>query len=458
MTRAAWALVLVIAAELVGALLWLRSHPPATAGMPRPDLGILDSASAGEITSRQERVQTDGTAEAWTDLASIFITYGYFPEAAACCQRAEILRPAANLNNFWWGITLYRLGRITESNEKFRVALETAESSQIGIIWYCIGLNFLREERAADAEQAFRQAGAMPSAEYELAKLFVRSGRADQALPVLEKLTQNNPQSVRYWQLRANAAAEVGQLEQSEDFRERAERAPEEASSEELTGFLIDNIKKYGPRLLMEKGKQYLESGRTAESVKMLRQGVSLEWQLSAADMLAEAEVALGHSEGAMGVLSESIDRAGTTSARLLMLGDAFRLQGNQAEAVRHWELATRLHLEGPAHARLAAYCDKIGDTAEARRHLAIAKLAEGLTAYRQDQLPQAVGFIETAVKLNPDYAHAWFYLGECRRSLNDPMAARAAYERCLALAPHHGRAKQSLARLTAIANSAGPN
>ncbi|MFO1096265.1 MAG: hypothetical protein U0992_23620 [Planctomycetaceae bacterium] len=183
-----------------------------------------------------------------------------------------------------------------------------------------------------------------------------------------------------------------------------------------------------------------------------------MEWQPAAADMLAAAEVALGHSEPAMAVLSESIDHAGTTSARLMMLGDAFRQQGNQAEAVRHWEWATRLHMAGPAHSRLAAHYDTLGNAAEASRHLAIAKLAEGLSAFRQDQVAQALAPIELAVQLDPDYAHAWFYLGECRRFLNEPAAARAAYEHCLAIAPHHGRAKHSLAKLLARANSAGTN
>lgn len=458
MTRAAWALVLVIAAELVGALLWLRGHPAGVSGIPRPELGMLDSASAAEITSRQQRVETEGTAEAWTDLASIFITYGDFPEADACCRQAEALSPGANLNNFWWAIALYRLGRVSESNEKFQVALETAKPAQAAIIRYCMGLNLLREERAAEAEDAFRQAGAMPSAQYELAKLFVRSDRAEQALPLLEKLTQNNPLSVRYWELRGNAAAAVGQFQQADDFHDRAERAPEEAESEELTSFLIDNIKKFGSRAMMEQGRAALDAGRTADAANALRRGVSLEWQAGAADLLATVEVELGHPEAAIEVESKAIARGGTTSARLTTLGDAYRLQGNQAEAVRHWEWATRLHMSGPAHARLAAHHDTLGNAAEASRHLAIAKLAEGLSAFRQDQVPQALAPIELAVQLDADYAHAWFYLGECRRFLNDPAAARAAYEHCLAITPHHGRAKQSLAKLLARANSAGAN
>ncbi|MFO1096266.1 MAG: hypothetical protein U0992_23625 [Planctomycetaceae bacterium] len=142
---------------MVGAFVWMRQHPPGAAGIP-PDLGVPDSAVAAEITSRQGRVQEDGTAEAWTDLATVFITYGFFAEADTCC-RAESLSPEENLNNFWWAIALYRLGHISESNEKFRVAAKTAQPSQAPIIWYCIGRICFAEDARRTRRRCFERPG-----------------------------------------------------------------------------------------------------------------------------------------------------------------------------------------------------------------------------------------------------------------------------------------------------------
>lgn len=449
MNRAAWGLLVVIVLELAGTFFWYRARKPASADeFPRPDLSILDSASAAEILSRQERVRKESTSEAWTDLAAIYLMYGFFHEADACCQRAAELNPGAILNNFWWGTTLYRLGDLQKSSEKFLAAIPPGDPSQGVLSWYCIGLNRLREEQQEEAEKAFRAAAGFPSAEYELAKLLVRSGRADQALPIIEKLTRDDPQSIRYWQLRASAAEELGDLAHVDDFHERADRAPSAYASDELTGFLERQIEKRGLDLMIQNGRRAMDAGQMAEAARILRESLTREWRPLAADLLAEAELALGRPDEAIRVLTGGIERFSATPARLAALGDAWRAKGNVEEGVRYWERSARLSAASPAHARLARHFAEAGDEALATKHQARATHAAGLAAFRQERLQEAAKSFGSAVELDPELAHAWFYLGECRRALDESSAAAQAYERCLEINRNHGRARRSLVRL----------
>lgn len=447
MNRASWALVPVIALELIAAVFWSRAaHAPNEA--PQPDLGILDALTAAEVRSRQERVRKENSPESWTDLATIYLMYGYFNEADTCCRRSAALRPSL-MNNFWWGTTLSRLGRLEESTERFRAAVTAVQPSQGDLCWYCIGLNLLRQEQSGEAESAFRKAAGFPSAEYELAKLLVRSGRIPEAVPLLEKLTRDNPQLIRNWQLRASAAEALGDLKQAEDFRDRADRAPAVYTSDELTAFLERQIEKHGLDAQIQRGKLSLDAGRLPEAAQILRSALALEWRPLAADLLADIELNLGHPDESIRILTEAMTRFSATPARLIALGDAWRAKGNSDEAVRLWERAAGREIARFAHARLAEHYAQVGDQPRAVRHRALAAHADGLEAYRQDRVQDAAKAFANAVELAPDHAHSWFYLGECRRVLNEPAPAAEAYRRCLEINRYHGRARRALERLT---------
>jgi Flp pilus assembly protein TadD len=73
---------------------------------------------------------------------------------------------------------------------------------------------------------------------------------------------------------------------------------------------------------------------------------------------------------------------------------------------------------------------------------------AEGVDAFRRNDLATAIQKLGTATDLNPDRPRAWFYLGEACRVADDKNRARQAYDRCLALDPQHDRGQTGLARL----------
>jgi len=65
---------------------------------------------------------------------------------------------------------------------------------------------------------------------------------------------------------------------------------------------------------------------------------------------------------------------------------------------------------------------------------IAISKAREALARSRY---VDALGFAQRAVKVNPSDPEALYLLGFCQAKNKDPKAARATFERCLALKPN---------------------
>lgn len=437
---------LLVAACLVG--WWAHSDSTTTVpAPPRPDLTFLDSVTAEEIRGRQDAVAAD-QAEDWRALAEIYVLYGFFAEADICCRRAAELDPESFWTHLWWGTTLSRIGDTKASTEKFRAGIPHAEDALADVCRYCIGLNLLREEDALEAEAAFRTAMGYAPADYELAKLLVRSDRSEEAVPILDGLIANHPQTQKYYQLRSRAARRLGDLDAGDKYQDQADRATEVLPSDELTGFLEQQIGNHGLDVWVQEGKALYVSGLLDTAATRLREVLEIEWRPEPADLLALAELKLGHPEVALPIQQESIRRSGTTPQRLVTLGDIYHATANEAQAKEAWQRATELRLHPAAHERLAAYFEQVGDKREAGRHQGLALMAAGIGSARAGELDAGLNMLQQAVVVAPDLAHAWFHLGECHRLLGQPDSAHLAYNQCLTLDPYHGRARRGLDRM----------
>ncbi len=457
MSRSIVILCAVIACELLVAIglvgWWVASDSEASAPEPpRPNLTFLDSVTVQEIRNRQEDVTANGAdgADDWRALAEIYVLYGFFAEADICCQRAAELDPEAFWTYLWWGTALSRIGDTSASTEKFRAGIPYAEDALADVCRYCIGLNLLREENSQEAEEAFRTAEGYAPADYELAKLLVRSDRSQEAVPILDGLIASHPQTQKYHQMRSRAAQRLGDLEAANDFQNRADRATQVLPSDELTGFLEQQIGNHGLDVWIQQGKDLYASGSLDAAASRLRQVLEVEWRPEAADLLVQAELQLGHPEAALPILNEAVRRSGTTPQRLVALGDVHHRLGHESQAKDSWQWATELRLDRAAHERLAALFEQTGDEREAARHEGLAQLAAGIFAERAGQLDSAVDMLQQAVTIAPELAHAWYHLGECYRLLDQSEPADRAYRQCLTLDPYHGRAKRGLDRMLA--------
>jgi tetratricopeptide (TPR) repeat protein len=98
-------------------------------------------------------------------------------------------------------------------------------------VQHVLGLVHQRRGELADAESAYRRAaeqdpGFVP-ARIELARLYVGTGRADQALPELEKVLQANRKSADAWQISGMAHLAKGNVRQAQEaFKKALEANP----------------------------------------------------------------------------------------------------------------------------------------------------------------------------------------------------------------------------------------
>jgi Flp pilus assembly protein TadD len=150
-------------------------------------------------------------------------------------------------------------------------------------------------------------------------------------------------------------------------------------------------------------------------------------------------------------VLEQIIRQHGPTVVHWELLGDTYDAMNLRNKARQAWLRATELAF-GPAcrtvHEKLATAYEATKDTALANRQRAREALGGGILDLREANPAGAKVAFEKCAQLDPEFAWGWFYLGEATRQLGDTAAARLAYNRCLELQPHHGRAADALTAL----------
>jgi tetratricopeptide (TPR) repeat protein len=193
---------------------------------------------------------------------------------------------------------------------------------------------------------------------------------------------------------------------------------------------------------------QAMQAGRAASAEAGLRKLLAVGWAPEVADRLAEVLFATGRQREASEVLAEAVARGGPSYGRLWLLGQAYDATGQPARALEAWERAARL-ATGPwaegLWRDLASRYDRTGNRDKARIFHAQAHLAAGMNLLDAGKPGDAVPALRRAVEADRGLAHAWYALGEAHRAGQQPTDARAAYERCLAIDPDHGRARRAL-------------
>ena len=96
-------------------------------------------------------------------------------------------------------------------------------------------------------------------------------------------------------------------------------------------------------------------------------------------------------------------------------------------------------------HKKLAHYYRQNDDATKRDFHLGKMALLEGQNLYRNNKISAAIPYLQQATKYNDQDAQAWFYLAESQRCLLETEQAIMAYQKCLIIAPNHGRALKQL-------------
>ena len=411
-----------------------------------PDLSSVDPVSAAEFRTLAANCKT---ANDWVKLGEAYLATGFFTEAEACFRQAMILQPNTPEFAFKHGFALERIGRIEEANAAYDTAIQ-GRHTRLADIWYYVGRNHLRLEQAEPAADAFKRAGNLPGARFELALLYARAGRTEEADAEAAQLATEfsdayPPVSLRYRLALARHDRQAANAF-ADQFTRRPLPLPTPFATETQWVFgLADGFGR--DRLFRDAGRE-VQGGRFDVAEANLRQALDARWDPAIADRLAEVVFTQGRQEEAVRILTEAVDRGGPSFELLWRLGQAHDALGRHDQALALWERAARI-ATGP-RARdlwhdLATWYDKAKQPEKAKPLFARAYLIDGTDALTAGRPDAAVKALERAVEADPRLAHAWFALGEAHRFAGRTGDARAAYNQCLKINPYHGRAIRSL-------------
>ena len=418
---------------------------------PVAELTAVDPITAEEIRAK---IALCHTPEQWAELGEMYFVTGFFPESEVCLREASARAPADADFAFKPAYALERLGRLEESNAEYETAVRL-EHPRTADCWYYVGKNHLRREQAGPATAAFERAGALPGARYELALLQARAGQVSQADAEARRLSEEfpdalEPVSLRYrLALARNDAPAADMLADEFARRPRPLRTPFYTEVDWVTG-LANGVGR--SRVYRDAGRA-MQAGRVADAEAGLRKLLAVGWAPEVADRLAEVLFASGRQREASEVLADAVTRGGPSYGRLWLLGQAYDATGQSERALETWERATKL-ATGPwtqgLWQDLANRYDRTGERHKAKGFYAKAHLAAGINLLDAGKPGEAVPVLRQAVEADAGLAHAWYILGEAHRASQRPADARAAYERCLAIDPDHGRARRALKLLGA--------
>jgi tetratricopeptide (TPR) repeat protein len=355
---------------------------------------------------------------------------------------------------YYWAECLDLMGRTWEATKLHRRIIESelrvplgAETTQY--CWLNIGQDRLREENVPEAIEALRKAAAIPRAKFLLSRVLIRSGRAKEAIVLLDDLLRESPGMIEYNQMKSWAETELGDQEAAQEFYDRSRRSQQQLSKwDPIYQEVLKRRKTMGSQAWHEKSLQLEAQGKLPEAIEWSRKALQAFWTEDRAQQRAKLELLSGNPGEAIALMEDCVKRVGASAKTLDIIGVASVQLGDNAKARRVWEQAIELEPTPNLYAKLAELCRMAGDAGQMRRYLSLEQYQTGKEAWLNNDLQTALEHFDKAVALYDGHAHTWFYLGETRRFLGDAAGAEVAYRRCLQVNPDHGRALRALERL----------
>ena len=455
MERFLW--ILLAAEFCVGGLVGYRWwHEPMlqTAAPPEPDLSTLHPVSRRDIADLRRKVIEHPTSDRWQELGEAFLVFGRFAEAEKCLRQAAALDPQSYRTHFWWGMAFNQLGRPADAIEQFRKAVSLAGDSpqprfNASFNWYAIGRNWLRQENPDEAESAFRQAGDFAPAQYQLVDLLVRTNRTSEAIELADRLVRQHPNQWSAYQRRAAARDQASNASGADEDRRRVERCAEHLPDDMLIAKLQSELDRFGLPQRIAESKKLLDAGNPTAVVRRLRPLLDEEWRPDIARLLASAELRGGNFQQAIEILDVLIRSVEATPELLDQYAYAVSRLGQHSLALETWNRAAEQGDIESVHFNLANVHGTAERLDQANWHYSRAQFLVGRQLLKFNRVEESATRFQEATRLDPHFAHAWYWLGECREAMDKPVEARQAYEACLKADPNHGRATSALTRLT---------
>lgn len=441
-------LVLIELAAALGAVAYLATR----ARIPAVDLSQVDVETAGVIAEHQ-RWMNLSSSDHWQGLAQLYLAFGYLPQAEPCARQAAELDPSSKDAAYVLAVTLDRLGRLAEAEEKLKHAMalgvvESAASVRLGRI-------ALRREAAGEAEQAFRAALKKNPDEtlaaIGLGRVLLHTHRAAEVASMMAHFVEKEPESHAPCQLMALAELEQGRPDAAESWLLKAEWRP---SYSRFTDPLAD-VERWaascGALRWATQAHAAAAAGEDGPAAFLIQHALTLGWDEKFALELAVAFVKLEQPQDALAMLRQVTTTAGRSDYTSFLRGEAYRQLGKTNSAVDAWSESVRFRSNQAAHRRLAETYRRQPEAE--REQVALALGASGLLACQQGKPEETAALLAESLRLKPDQSTAWYFMGEAQRVLGQNVPAREAYGRCLSINPDHGRALEALRALDAAAS-----
>lgn len=445
-------LIVIVFVELIvaGSAIVSRARRPAP---PRVDTGKLDALTIADIDELTAKVTDTNHPRDWKELAEALLGNGYYMAAEQCFRQSADLEPRNFHAIYGRGFCLERMGFTAEAVAVLRQVTKYADPDLARTCWYQIGRCYLRQEDPIRAEAAFRRISDFPPAAYQLAKLLLREGRAEEAREIVETPLAQAPNSLKFLQLRMRIAEALGNAELSAELHDREDRAQYQVVLEYNQSFISMFAQRYGLAKVLAKAMRLRSEGSLRDRHMVLQRALQVIraeelWQYRSV-MLAAAhvELGLGHTDAAAKLVDEieTFTQTGPDVRELrAMIAET---EGRDERAFELWQKVASQRPSPEVYDALAATRSTISD-ARRERFVAFASLHRGIESYRSNNLSEAVKQLEAIGESLPDHPARHFYAGECHRLQGNIQAAKVSYQRCLDLNPNHGRSLRRLRQL----------
>ncbi|MDB5346743.1 MAG: cellulose synthase subunit [Schlesneria sp.] len=425
----------------------LRPQPPL------PKMLDDDPLFAADL-HKLARDARNGGSQQWLKVAQALVGHGHYDHALACYRHALELDPKNFDASFGLAFCLERTGHLDESSQHYQQLTELIDESghlqtlgQFSI--YDTGKNHLRAERAEEALKTFEQLPNFLPADYQRAKLLIRSGWIDAGLSLIRAPLQESPQSkeFRFLEYRAKIAKQlVDEARLSADLLERSQTtirtnfAPDFIHSYRvLYGFdrIFEDYSKIFDTKNNDRMAAKLEELRPLVEHKQLPQYKAMLLNLAQVDLDRRLPEAVLKSV-------QQLHDFKVDNAHILWIeGTALDLQGQTEKAIPLWQRSVTMSPNASLHERLAKWFESKGDLPQCHQHRAQSHLLQARDCYRNNDLQAALLQINQAAKSAPDDADVWFYVGQINRAAGQDETAQQAYAKCISLDPNNSRAHQ---------------
>lgn len=391
--------------------------------VPRlPDISATDPYLMEDLQRLAEAVPTGGIP-AWMELGQALLGQGYYPHAELCFQYVTRKQPENRLALASLAFCQQRTGRTAESLATYAELLsdwkaETSEEqTERATYLYDMGRSYLRQENATSAEELFRANPDLIPARYQLAKLLVRSERAEEALPIIEGVLARRPESLKFRDLQYRAYLTLGREEEADVAAQLLERSRHVVPLNPGMDFVEQYHIRFGMNQRIEEFNELAATDDMDRIADRLEELLSHERSRRTPHdsifyfRLLEVELTRERPDRMQAILQE-LRSLGEQNAELLRYeGEMHALRGELEAAVASWQRVVRMDpFNEDAHLRLAEHFQQVGDEAGQNRHRAALLRIQAEELFHSNQLPAARQAVQAALELNPEDSRALHY------------------------------------------------